>query len=889
MESSWLSCCAPSSGPRGLTLQSTARSQQHPAKAQMHVQGNKQDRKAARNADAYLLMDNAIGIADGVSAVEESGVDSSLLPNELLTHCGALLRERRANKRGWSAEYKRLLLEIEKSVPVEQPTGSTASTAAGWMQKAFDVLFGVPATTPSSRDVDALQADLFHCALRESAPARGSLAASLSRFFQEAYHVSVDKPVHHPTDEMVQSWYDDIRLVAPEHFPETEPPVLLRILLEHCLKLMEQFRLLHQGEQLVADPGKNELAEEDEAAGGPSARHKHAAPTSGASGGAAEIVDPLSVLNTTGGSVATFFDNIGTTPGAVGAAAATSVDKGSDQNNESASTTSSSGRPSKDAPSSHNGGTNQLAERETSSSSLEENGRTDIKIAGQDLEAQERRDPTPARPTTQQLPEVQNATQMFLDFLPFVQLQHDSASSSASSSPRNVESHMLNHVQEEFHRKLGSMIEHAALGNYGDARRVLQEAFWRCTQQGSTTAMLFLIEKDILHPCNMGDCAYVVLRPNCDPEIAETICTITVPPKPPKSALQQRRVRSGLPPESEEVKAMKRASLAAQKVAAVVSKGSREGESVLLEAEMIRNDIDGDTSSDINTLPPGTNIQISPRTIKSAADLQEEADELLRAEKFPENKIQKDKDGEEINHVQLHKDQQDRNNKINPSSSSSRPPRYTVVSRSISQTHCFNCPYQLSRMPTYQNKPYQDAPSLWRQIRNIRNLHPVLLQPGDVIISGTDGLFDNVFESRMAALAGEILLDGNSRLGRCSPVSPGTAERFSSTSELVFSTTAPSGEDSTTHPGSSSASTISQAKREELCDRLLQEALKNANPDSTAATPWAEEWFEECGYPFPGLERGGTGQGKPDDTTVVVSVVTSKTPEVGELFFDEFR
>ena len=45
--------------------------------------------------------------------------------------------------------------------------------------------------------------------------------------------------------------------------------------------------------------------------------------------------------------------------------------------------------------------------------------------------------------------------------------------------------------------------------SYPDPRTCLQLAFHDCQNLGSTTAMLLLLHKNTLHPCNLGDCAYL--------------------------------------------------------------------------------------------------------------------------------------------------------------------------------------------------------------------------------------------------------------------------------------------------------------------------------------------------------------------------------------------
>jgi protein phosphatase PTC7 len=61
-----------------------------------------------------------------------------------------------------------------------------------------------------------------------------------------------------------------------------------------------------------------------------------------------------------------------------------------------------------------------------------------------------------------------------------------------------------------------------------------------------------------------------------------------------------------------------------------------------------------------------------------------------------------------------------------------------IVFKSQAQQHCFNFPYQIGAGPS-------DPPSA-------AQLYALPVQQGDVIVAATDGLWDNVFESEIAAL-----------------------------------------------------------------------------------------------------------------------------------------
>ncbi|OSD01538.1 protein serine/threonine phosphatase 2C [Trametes coccinea BRFM310] len=72
----------------------------------------------------------------------------------------------------------------------------------------------------------------------------------------------------------------------------------------------------------------------------------------------------------------------------------------------------------------------------------------------------------------------------------------------------------------------------------------------------------------------------------------------------------------------------------------------------------------------------------------------------------------------------------------------------SVIHQQRSQTHFFNCPKQLSKLPTSQkrfSRACVDQP-------NDADLHEMKLRHGDIIIAYTDGLSDNVFPAEMVAI-----------------------------------------------------------------------------------------------------------------------------------------
>ncbi|CEM11485.1 unnamed protein product [Vitrella brassicaformis CCMP3155] len=90
-----------------------------------------------------------------------------------------------------------------------------------------------------------------------------------------------------------------------------------------------------------------------------------------------------------------------------------------------------------------------------------------------------------------------------------------------------------------------------------------------------------------------------------------------------------------------------------------------------------------------------------------------------------------------------------------------------VVKKTVEQQHGFNCPYQLMRVPKKSDLPYLEQNGLQRLASWVRgipepanhdlpecaDISTVDLMEGDLVILGTDGVFDNLFEHEIAALA----------------------------------------------------------------------------------------------------------------------------------------
>eukprot|EP00742_Colponemidia_sp_Colp-10_P004658 GILJ01004969.1.p1 GENE.GILJ01004969.1~~GILJ01004969.1.p1 ORF type:complete len:838 (+),score=85.19 GILJ01004969.1:165-2678(+) len=90
---------------------------------------------------------------------------------------------------------------------------------------------------------------------------------------------------------------------------------------------------------------------------------------------------------------------------------------------------------------------------------------------------------------------------------------------------------------------------------------------------------------------------------------------------------------------------------------------------------------------------------------------------------------------------------------------------YGVVYRSVEQQHGFNCPYQLSHLPPPESFPTLLAAGFDTLVKVLEKtkylprdqVHDamtgsVLLREGDLVIAGTDGVFDNLFDHEILSL-----------------------------------------------------------------------------------------------------------------------------------------
>lgn len=102
----------------------------------------------------------------------------------------------------------------------------------------------------------------------------------------------------------------------------------------------------------------------------------------------------------------------------------------------------------------------------------------------------------------------------------------------------------------------------------------------------------------------------------------------------------------------------------------------------------------------------------------------------------------------------------------------------TIAKRTKEQQHFFNCPYQLSRLPMMSDLPHLEQRGMYKLVRVMNNIKPGMcsdspdqadltdlrVREGDLIILGTDGLFDNLFDQEIISLASLSLSPYESKL-----------------------------------------------------------------------------------------------------------------------------
>lgn len=90
---------------------------------------------------------------------------------------------------------------------------------------------------------------------------------------------------------------------------------------------------------------------------------------------------------------------------------------------------------------------------------------------------------------------------------------------------------------------------------------------------------------------------------------------------------------------------------------------------------------------------------------------------------------------------------------------------FMTLRRTRSQQHFFNCPYQLSKFPKSSDvsrlekqgltglaKIINEIDALESDTPEMADLYDIKVQPGDLVILGTDGIFDNLFDQEISGL-----------------------------------------------------------------------------------------------------------------------------------------
>ncbi|CAE8671084.1 unnamed protein product, partial [Polarella glacialis] len=100
------------------------------------------------------------------------------------------------------------------------------------------------------------------------------------------------------------------------------------------------------------------------------------------------------------------------------------------------------------------------------------------------------------------------------------------------------------------------------------------------------------------------------------------------------------------------------------------------------------------------------------------------------------------------------------------------------------QQHSFNCPYQLSRLPAQEDFERLRSQGLNALVRAVQatgsskqdlplhaDTYHFEIQEGDLLLLGTDGVFDNLHDHEVCQLAGVAMTPeaGGSRQGRLAP------------------------------------------------------------------------------------------------------------------------
>lgn len=101
-----------------------------------------------------------------------------------------------------------------------------------------------------------------------------------------------------------------------------------------------------------------------------------------------------------------------------------------------------------------------------------------------------------------------------------------------------------------------------------------------------------------------------------------------------------------------------------------------------------------------------------------------------------------------------------------------------IMARTVDQQHSFNCPYQLARLPLPSDFPRLIAEGKRALVRAVQNFpaskqdmpkdadrYVFPIQEGDLIVIGTDGVFDNLHDRELTQLGGAAVSPFEARQG----------------------------------------------------------------------------------------------------------------------------
>ncbi|CAD7931417.1 unnamed protein product [Amoebophrya sp. A25] len=861
-------CCEPSNvahGTQTLQFQSCARSEQHPLKQQ----------QVTKNADAFFISDYAIGVCDGVSAVEYEGVDSSKLPRDLVYHLEKLLANRARDRREWRLERRNFLERtVQNGVCVSpgQKQGWDNFFAGGIVKSALQALAPtfVPQAEEAQESLQALRLELLlldigsqedareilesilggGCAdaWREHHQGTSSTSTSSTNECEQQQHAQASSssscsttPIFHftrahgryATSGVVQMtarglkvlgaarnglcklYPDDAEFIREERAGVTQ--FLVRL-----LALLDCFFAERVSRRRAAEAASLEAAAK-------AGYSRVASPTGLLNFWPPALLSPASLLhspgeegstssrsrtvngNGIGGISSTFpaFFSSGARlsggPALLSSNVATLVPSsdtldGSDPAHELNRTVfSPSMRTAEESSSSHEFASLRdewsATEGLLTPTGLTPTGLTPTTELGQ---------PVPLVPTesTSVPPESTSSTtaedvDKTVDFFPAIRetasspMKHVATTSSLKATKLSKKGVSVSEAETQSTSCEESISSSIKTGT---------SAATPSTSGGSAPKLgeIFLSVPSLGSPAARSPTTLLQMRSTVTASASTTTRSSSSPPWGPP--------RSGSP-------YLTRADIA-------------EGKRILLDAAREYTDPRSALQMAFNRCrdlgSTTAMLLLLESDVLRPCNLGDCGYLLLRKEESPQSR------------------RSPRECSVGGDRDANAPKKYEVVARSVSQLHAFNCPYQLTRMP---DVPYDSIDFEWSQSHRAELADPIRVKEGDVLICGSDGLFDNVFESKILSIVSECCCSASSGI------------------------TGP--EDAAGGGG------IEPLSEKKICQRLFNEAIACAYPTGHQ-TPFSMACSERW-------DRDMAG-GKPDDTTVIVSVVRRK----GSSGADEF-